>query len=135
MIPAALLLLSSMNFPASLPCLVGAFVAMPAGSTFASAVPAGLEPRPAMMPPDSKKRFTVVVEGLPVDKIAAIWGDLCQPTKKPSADFLAVYPKMTLVSGNRFKFIDGNPEQISAHLARVLQSSSNGGSVKTFVEK
>jgi Amt family ammonium transporter len=95
----------------------------------------GSEPKPATMPKDAKKRFTVVVEGLTPDKIAAIWGDLCQPTKKPSADFLAIYPKMTLLQGNRFKFIEGNPEQISAHLAKVLQGSANGGTVKTFVEK
>jgi Amt family ammonium transporter len=95
----------------------------------------GAEPKPALLPKDGKKRFSVVVEGMPADKIAAIWGDLCQPTKKPSADFLAVYPKMTMLSGNRFKFIDGNPEQVSAHLAKVLQSAANGGAVKTFVEK
>ena len=83
----------------------------------------------------SKKRFTVVVEGLPPDKIASIWSDLCQPSKKPSPDFLAVYPKMTLLMGNKFRFIDGNPEQISGHLARLLQSSANGGTVKTIVEK
>ena len=93
------------------------------------------DPKPARLPPDSTKRFTVRVEGLAPDKIAAIWSDLCQPTKKPSADFLAVYPKMTLLTGNKFKFIDGNPEQISAHLAKVLQASASGGTVKTTVEK
>lgn len=96
---------------------------------------AGIEPKTAKAPPDGKKRFTVMVEGLAPDKIAAIWGDLCQPTKKPSPEFLAVYPKMTLLQGNKFKFIDGNPEQISAQLAKVLQASSNGGSVKASVEK
>lgn len=95
----------------------------------------GAEPKAAALPKDGKKRFSVVVEGLPADKIATIWGDLCQPAKKPSPDFLAVYPKMTLLSGNRFKFIDGNPEQVSAHLAKVLQAGANGGAVKTFVEK
>ncbi|MEI7685940.1 MAG: hypothetical protein WCL32_13010 [Planctomycetota bacterium] len=95
----------------------------------------GYEPKSARIPPDSKKRFSVVVDGLPADKIATIWGDLCQPNKKPSPDFLAVYPKMTLLAGNKFKFIDGNPEQISAHLAKVLQASASGGAVRTTVEK
>jgi Amt family ammonium transporter len=95
----------------------------------------GVEPKSAALPKDGKKRFSVVVEGLPADKLASIWGDLCQPNKKPSPDFLAVYPKMTLLTGNKFRFIDGNPEQVSAHLAKVLQAGAGGGAVKTVVEK
>jgi Amt family ammonium transporter len=95
----------------------------------------GSEPKPATMPKDAKKRFSVIVEGMAPDKIASIWGEMCTPTKNPSPDFLAVYPRMTLLQGNKFKFIEGNPEQISAHLAKLLQSASNGGTVRAYVEK
>src|SRR5437764_15159457 len=34
-------------------------------------------PRPATVPPDGHIRFTLVVEGLDPDRIAAVWADLC----------------------------------------------------------
>lgn len=94
----------------------------------------GSEPKPATVPADAKKRFTVVVEGIPADKIAAAWGDLCKPAKDVSKDFMAIYPKMTILQGTKFKFIDGNPDTVSGQLAKVLQAKT-GTAVKTFVEK
>jgi Amt family ammonium transporter len=84
----------------------------------------GPEPKPAKTPPDGKKRFTVVVDGLPPARIAEIWGELCQPNDNPSADFLSVYPKVTLLSGNQFKFIDGDPEESRASMAKIFQSKA-----------
>src|SRR6476659_3450782 len=36
-------------------------------------------PRPANAPPDGHIRFTLVVQGLEPDRIAAVWSDLCRP--------------------------------------------------------
>lgn len=98
---------------------------------------AGMDPKPARMPSGAgTKKFTVVVDGVTPEKIATIWSDLCQPTQKPSPDFLAVYPRMTVMQGNRFKFTDGNPEQMSAHMAKIFQlAGADGGKVKAYVEK
>jgi Amt family ammonium transporter len=97
----------------------------------------GADPRPARLPPDPKKRFVVVVYGMAPGKIAEIWSELCQPSNKPSPDFLAIYPKMTLLTGNRFTFIDGDPEQVSAHVAKLFRSAGSGAgaAVKTVVER
>jgi Amt family ammonium transporter len=86
------------------------------------------EPRPAMTPPNGKKRFAVVVDGVLPSKVSQVWADLCQPSSNPAPDFLAVYPKMTLVSGNRFQFTDGDPEQMRSHMAKIFQA-------KTLIEK
>ena len=64
-----------------------------------------------------------MVEGLSSDKIAAIWSELCKPTTSaPSAEFLALYPKMTTLQGTRFRFTSGNPDEVRKQLARLLQA-------------
>ena len=95
-------------------------------------VSAGAEPRTALLPPDGKKRFTVVLDGLPADKIATVWSELCQPKNKPTKEFLEVYPKMTSLTGNRFRFLDGDPDKVGASLAKLFGKI---GAVKTSVEK
>ncbi len=81
------------------------------------------DPKSALVPPAAKNRFYVVVEGLAPDKIAAIWSELCKPsTSPPSAEFLAVYPKMTTLQGTRFRFTSGNAEDVRKQLARLLQA-------------
>src|SRR5215213_5949074 len=37
------------------------------------------DPRPATVPPDGHIRFTLVVDGLDPDRLAAVWADLCRP--------------------------------------------------------
>src|SRR5205807_68232 len=59
------------------------------------------EPRPASVPPDGNKRFTVLVEGPDVDMLARIWSELCQTGEQPPPpEFRAVYPYMTTLQGN-----------------------------------
>src|SRR5262249_22048295 len=41
------------------------------------------EPRPASVPPDGEKRFTVVVEGADPDQLIRAWSDLCQVSPTP----------------------------------------------------
>ena len=68
------------------------------------------EPRPAILPPDGHKRFTVVVEGVENNKLIDTWSELCQAgTAPPTPDFRNVYPYMTTVRKNRFQFRGGDP--------------------------
>jgi hypothetical protein len=91
-------------------------------------------PRPASVPPDGHKRFSVVVEGADADKLLGAWSGLCMPgAAAPSAEFQAVYPNLTWVQGNRFQFRGGDPEQTSRALRRLLQAKLNGASLQTRV--
>ncbi len=80
------------------------------------------EPRPAVAPPPaSDNRFSVVIEGTDAATVKAIWNDLCQPSDRPSdPDFTAVYPLMTLIKGNRFRFRGGQPEDVRGRLERLI---------------
>jgi hypothetical protein len=79
------------------------------------------EPRPAMVPTNGVKHYTIAVDGIDPKVLKKVWSDLCLPSEKPpDPDFLKVYPHMTTVQGNRFRFRGGDPEEISACLNRVL---------------
>jgi Amt family ammonium transporter len=92
-------------------------------------------PRPASVPPEGKRRFTVVVEGPKNGDLVHAWSQLCQPGKEPPpADFTAVYPYVTTVQGNRFRFRGGDPSQLRESLERLFRDRLDGASVKTYVE-
>jgi ammonium transporter len=85
------------------------------------------EPRAASVPPDGQQRFTVVVEGVDNDRLIEAWSALCQTgTAPPSADFLAIYPYVTTVQGNRFRFRGGDPQRMRESLARLFQHTVGG---------
>jgi hypothetical protein len=93
------------------------------------------EPRPAAVPNDGLPRYSLVVEGLAPDKLATIWANLCKPSKEaPSKEFLLVYPHMTTVKGNRFRFRGGDPKLVREGLASLLVEEVNGEPVKVHVE-
>src|SRR5262249_18309809 len=76
----------------------------------APAAPA-TEPRPALVPPPGQKRFTAIVDAGSNGDLLHVWSDLCQVgAGPPSAEFRAVYPFLTTVQGNRFRFRGGDPE-------------------------
>ncbi len=80
------------------------------------------EPRPAIVPPNGVKRFSAVVEGANTDKLTRIWSDLCQPgSKPPDAEFRAVYPYVTTVQGNVFRFRGGDPNEMRDQLERLFR--------------
>jgi Amt family ammonium transporter len=79
------------------------------------------EPRPARVPPDGQKRFTVVVEGAKNGDLLHAWSALCQAGAQPSAEFRAVYPFLTTVQGNRFRFRGGDPIDLKDNLERLFQ--------------
>ena len=81
------------------------------------------EPRPALAPPNGEKRFTVVVEGGNNGDLMHTWSDLCQVGAAPPSDeFRAVYPYLTTVQGNRFRFRGGNPDSISTSLRKLFEN-------------
>jgi ammonium transporter len=104
-------------------------------ATEAAAIGTAVEPRPAMIPPNGDKRFSVVVEGVPSSHLIHVWSDLCQPRPEaPSPDFKAVYPFVTTVQGNRFRFRGGDPNLVRESLQRLFQSHA-GGAVRVHVDQ
>jgi ammonium transporter len=92
------------------------------------------EPRAATVPPNAKKRFTVVVEGADTGKLTHTWSDLCQVSANPPVpQFRAIYPFVTTVQGNRFRFRGGDPNTMSENL-RVLIEDRLKTPVKVRVE-
>jgi hypothetical protein len=77
------------------------------------------EPRAANVPPDGKLRFTLVVDGPTNGDLVRAWADLCQ--REPTQDFRAVYPYLTTVQGNRFRFRGGDPEVLQPQLERLVR--------------
>lgn len=92
------------------------------------------EPKPAKFPPDGVHRFALILEGVPSEKIRAVWSDLCTPQSQSSPDFLAVYPYMTTLQGNRFRFRGGKPDQLASQLTNLFQTKLPGVRVKVCVE-
>lgn len=83
-----------------------------------------LEPRAAKMPPEGK-RFSVVIEGTENGDLRHAWSELCTPKEKVSEDFKAIYPHLTVMEGNRFRFRSGEPEAVRTHLETLLRGSLN----------
>ncbi len=93
------------------------------------------EPRQATVPPNGVKHFTIVVGNVDLSALKKVWSDLCQPSEKPpDPDFLRVYPHMTTVQGNRFRFRGGNPAEVSQSLHRLLAARNLGMALKVAVE-
>jgi ammonium transporter len=93
------------------------------------------EPRPATVPPDGQQRFTVVVEGAKNGDLIHAWSDLCQAgPKPPEPEFRAVYPFVTTVQGNRFRFRGGDPSLMRKNLERLFQNHLEGLPIRTHVE-
>jgi ammonium transporter len=80
------------------------------------------EPRPALVPPNGLKRFTVVVDGADADELKNTWSELCQVGKAPPpVEFRSIYPYMTTMKGNRFHFRGGDRKVLSENLRHLLQ--------------
>jgi hypothetical protein len=94
------------------------------------------EPRRAAgPPPPDRKNYVVLVEGVDLDELTSIWSDLCQTgAEPPPADFLAIYPHMTTLQGNRFRFRSGDGQAIRRNLERLLQERVKGRVVRTRLE-
>jgi ammonium transporter len=92
------------------------------------------EPRAASVPPDGLRRFTVVVEGVDSDRLIQAWSDLCQAgAVPPSQEFLTVYPYVTTVQGNRFRFRGGEPQRMRENMVQLFERAV-GGKVRAYVD-
>jgi Amt family ammonium transporter len=93
------------------------------------------EPRPASVPPNGKRHFTVVVDGPSKGELMHAWSNLCQTGNgPPGPEFRAVYPFVTTVQGNRFNFRGGDPSQMRETMQRLFQNRLDGAAVRTHVE-
>ena len=95
-----------------------------------------VDPRPAAMPPNLGKVFTVRVEGIDPDLMRKIWSDHCQiGNRQPTADFKAVYPYMTTLTDNRFRFRGGDPEAVRASMERLFKEGAWGSPVTARLDE
>jgi len=82
----------------------------------------------------SGKRFTVVIEGVAAKDLHRVWEGLCKPKDAgPSKDFEAIYPYLTTVKGNLFRFRGGDPITIKEKV-KALFESELATTVNTHVE-
>jgi Amt family ammonium transporter len=96
---------------------------------------APLEPRAATVPPNGQKRFTIVVDGASNGDLIHAWSQMCQAGPTPPAnEFKAVYPYVTTVQGNRFRFRGGDPRAMSDNLQRLFKDRLHGAAIATHVE-
>jgi hypothetical protein len=86
------------------------------------------------VPPDGKQRFTVVLEGASNADLMPAWSQLCQVGSESPPEFRSVYPNVTTVQGNRFRFRGGDPAAMSADLQRLFAARLPGRSVQAHVE-
>ncbi len=94
------------------------------------------EPRAATTPPPVNEiRFGIVIDGVEPGLVKAAWNELCQPTDAPAdPDFVKVYPLMTLLKGNRFRFRGGNAEEVRTIMERLLAKRLPGKTIRARVE-
>jgi Amt family ammonium transporter len=93
------------------------------------------EPRPASVPPNGHKRFSILVEGVEINQLTRVWSDLCQVGEHPpQSEFKAVYPYMTTMEGNRFSFRGGDPQAIRTNLEKLLLQRIQGQPVRVRLE-
>jgi hypothetical protein len=91
------------------------------------------DPKPASAPPDGHIRFTIVVDNLPPARVAELWSDLCRPNREVTEAFRLLYRNFTVLDGNRFRFMKGEPQATAGLLAEVL-STASATSVRTSIE-
>lgn len=96
---------------------------------------AHVDPKPAKVPPPvGGKRFTVVVEGPTEKELTEAWSALCQSgPAPPPKEFQNIYPHVTTVSGNRFRFRGGDARMIVEDMQKLFADRLNGR-VKAYAE-
>ena len=95
-------------------------------------------PKAASAPPGMtnghSKRFVVIVEGVSAKDLQKAWEELCKPRETPpSNNFAAVYPYLTTVKGNIFKFRGGDPIDIKDKLKKLFEEQIDT-TINTHVE-
>jgi hypothetical protein len=95
----------------------------------------GPEPRAARVPRSPGKRFSVVVDGVQNGELMHVWSDLCRPGDlPPEPEFKAVYPNVTTVQGNRFRFRGGDPQVMRDNLQHLFRKRMGAAPVRVHIE-
>ena len=92
------------------------------------------EPRPARVPPEGKERFTVVVNGVSEKDLMVAWSKMCQAGVQHPPELLALYPLVTTVVGNRFRFRGGDRSDVRGNMKRLFEAVLHT-TVQTHVEE
>jgi ammonium transporter len=92
------------------------------------------EPRPASVPPDGKRHYTVVVEGPPPVELMQVWSQLCQAGAAPPQELRTIYPHVTTVKGNEFHFRSGDPQVMAESLQKLFQGRTSSALPRAHVE-
>jgi ammonium transporter len=104
-------------------------------ATEVSPTTAGNEPRAARVPPGPAKRFSVVIDGVQNGTLMHAWSELCQPGGgPPEPEFQAVYPNVTTVQGNRFRFRGGDPKAMRDNLQGLFRKRLGSAPLQAHVE-
>jgi hypothetical protein len=65
-----------------------------------------------------------------------VWSNLCKTDAgPPSPEFRAVYPYLTTVQGNRFRFRGGDPENVTRNLAGLFSKHLPARKIEVHLEK
>jgi len=76
-----------------------------------------------------------VLEGAPENQLIHAWSDLCNVRPDgPSLEFRNVYPHVTTVKGNRFRFRDGEPNSMKENLVKLFDRATGNPSLTARVE-
>ena len=95
---------------------------------------ASSEPRAAVRPPNGQKRFAILFDGADMDKVMHAWSEMCQTgSTPPSPEFQNVYPHLTTVQGNRFRFRSGDPNTVRENLLKLFRPVLGSGSLRVQI--
>jgi hypothetical protein len=87
------------------------------------------------VPHGPEKRFSVVVEGVKNGELMHVWSELCKPTQTPlEPEFKAIYPNVTTISGNRFRFRGGDPHAMRESLQQLFRKRMGAVPLRAHVE-
>jgi ammonium transporter len=93
------------------------------------------EPRAASVPPADSKRFSIVLDGVQNGDLIHAWSELCQPNGNDGTPgFKAVYPFVTTVQGNKFRFRGGDAEAMKGHLENIFRDRLRNAQIRARVE-
>jgi ammonium transporter, Amt family len=93
------------------------------------------EPQSARVPRSAPQRFSVVVDGVQNGELMHAWSGLCQPgNTPPEPEFKAVYPNVTTVQGNRFRFRGGDPKTMRDNLQILFRKRLGAAPLRAHVE-
>ena len=93
------------------------------------------EPRPSIAPPSALSRYSIVIDNVTPESVAAAWKSICSNNTASSPSFKALYPNFTTVQGNRFRFRGGDSNAMREHLTTLLKSQlQNASGLRAYVE-